>query len=99
MILAATIAIGLLTLFTLCIIVMLVVIARGGDERRVMIVDKTAATTLKYVVVVQVLLSVIHLVQGENIIAVDDTSTFANLTTTAFFFVIGLVYYNRKFKA
>lgn len=99
MILAAIISISLLTFFTVCLVVMLVVIARGGDERRRMIIDKTATTTLKLVVVIQVILSVIHLAEGKDILSTNDTSTFANLTTIAFFFVIGLLYYNRKFKA
>jgi hypothetical protein len=99
MILAAIIAFGLLGIFTICIVITLVVIARGGDERRRMIVDKAAATTLKLVVVVQVLLSVIHLLQGQNILTMNDTNTFSMLTTVAFFFVIGLWHYSRKFKA
>lgn len=99
MLLAAIIAFGLLAIFSICIVIMLVVIARGGDERRKMIVDKTAATTLKYVVIIQVLLSAINLIQGKDILTMNDTNTFSNLTTIAFFFVIGLLYYNRKFKA
>ena len=86
MIIAAIIAFGLLGIFTLCIVITLVVIACGGDER---IVDKAASTTLKLVVVVQVLLAVIHLLQGQNILTMNDTNTFSMLTTVAFFFVIG----------
>lgn len=89
MIIAAIIAFGLLGIFSLCIVITLVVIACGGDERRRMIVDKAASTTLKRVVVVQVLLAVIHLLQGQNILTMNDTNTFSMLTTVAFFFVIG----------
>jgi len=99
MLLAAVIAIGLLAIFTICIGIMLVVIARGGDERRKMILDKNAATTLKYIVIIQVILSVIDLFQGKNILSINDTNTFSSLTITAFLFVIGLLYYNQKFKA
>lgn len=96
MLFATIIAISLFIVFTICILVMLAVIARGGDERRKMIVDKAAATALKYEVMIQVVLSVIHLLQGKNIITINDTNTFSNLTMIAFLFVIGLMYYNQK---
>lgn len=99
MLLATIIAISLFTIFTICILVMLVVIARGGDERRKMIVDKAAATALKYEVMIQVVLSVINLLQGKNIVTINDTNTFSNLTVIAFLFVIGLLYYNQKLSA
>jgi cadmium resistance protein CadD (predicted permease) len=90
MLLAAIIAMGLLGIFTICIGITLLVIARDGDERRRMMVDKAVATMLKLVVVVQVLLSVIHLLQGQNIPTMNDANTFSMLTIVAFFFVIGL---------